>query len=142
MKNLIYLLRENNVYYLIALIIVFVSLIGSAIWTSVSLIWGQRLLIVCLSTMIYLMVFLGVNPIIKGMSLTLIPSAIIIILPELLKLIPTDIYEQWISIDTARGRGPVSLFVFVVLGIVIKLSKIKPYIKKLAEQEDVKHRKK
>jgi hypothetical protein len=141
MKKLIYGLRENNIFYFISVIIVFIFLIFAMALTSVSLQWGQRLIIVGLFILIYLTVFLGVNPILKGVSLTLLhlvtTIAFTALLEQLLEqFVPNDLYQKWFEDDTRFSIGGGNLF--IVLAIILKFLKIKPYIKELEKKEDEK----
>ncbi|KHE67109.1 hypothetical protein [Halobacillus sp. BBL2006] len=136
MKKVIDLLRDNHRLYLITLLCVFIFLIGSMAMTNLSQFWGQRLIIINISIMVYLMVFLGVDPILKGIFLTMIPFIILVIINELIVFVPTDMNKKWIDVDTARGGGPYSILAFITLVIVIKVFKITPYIRSL--EEDVK----
>lgn len=132
---MVHKLRNNYLLYLITLISIILLLIGSLIWTSVSLIWGQRLTLFFIGILLYLLVFLGVDPILKGIIFTLIPIGSGEIFSVLLELIPRDFYQQWLEVDTTRGGSPVSLFALLVLALIIKLSKEKPYIKQLEENK-------
>ncbi|MFG6115376.1 hypothetical protein ACGTN9_09300 [Halobacillus sp. MO56] len=134
MKSIVEQLRKNNKVYLITLISVMILMIGSAALTSISLIWGQRLILFFLSVMLYLMVFLGVNPIFKGIIFTLIPIALGEIFTELLEFVPEEFYQKWLEADTVRGGSPASLSFILFIVLVVKLSKVKPYFQQLEEQ--------
>jgi hypothetical protein len=138
MKKLIYRLRGNNILYFISTIIIFIFLICAMALTSVSLHWGQRLIIVGLFILTYVTVFLGVNPILKGVSLTLLHLVITIAFTALLEqFVPNDFYQKWFEDNNPRFLIGGGIFL-IVLAIILKFLKIEPYIKELEKKEDEK----
>jgi hypothetical protein len=140
MKNLIYKIRKNNIFYFISIVCSFIFLIGGMALTNVNFEWGQRVIIVGIFMITYLMVFLGVNPIIKGIVLTLIPLVSTITFTALLeKYVPNHFYQEWL-IDSNPRTSLGGIIFLIIIAIVLKLSRVKPYIKKLEKnKEDEKH---
>ncbi|WP_394218812.1 hypothetical protein [Halobacillus trueperi] len=113
--RIIWKLRNNDNLLLVVFISMLVTLIGGAILTTISLIFAKFVIIISIAIMIYLMVFLGVNPIYKGLFFMLIPVLSTFALTKLLELLPNEMYPNWIAVDTARGYGPAGIFFFLWL---------------------------
>ncbi|ARI75713.1 hypothetical protein [Halobacillus mangrovi] len=138
MKKVIFLLRRNNRLYLITLFSVFIFLIGSMALTQALPLPGRQMILLWISMMVYLMVFLGVDPILKGVAFSLVPTGTLMFLKEWVEFAP-DVIGKWIAADTTRG-GPAGFIFFAILLGVIKVSKVEPYIKWLEKQKRKIHR--
>ncbi|QHE50805.1 hypothetical protein [Pontibacillus sp. HMF3514] len=134
-KNFIYKLRDSQKFYLLNFVFILIGLVSSMILTSESIIWGQRLIIFWIGLLVYISVFLGVDPMIKGVGLALLPMGITGVFIQILENVPVIYYNKWLEADTVRGGGPVSLFFYMILFIVLKVFKVEPYMLKLAREQ-------
>lgn len=133
-KNFIYKLRDSQKFYLLNFVLILIGLVSSMILTSESIIWGQRLIIFWIGLLVYVSVFLGVDPMIKGVGLTLLPMGLTALFVQILEYVPVNFYNKWLEADTVKG-GPVSLFFYIVLFIVLKVFKVEPYMLMLARKQ-------
>ncbi|WP_226577279.1 hypothetical protein [Halobacillus litoralis] len=136
MRRLIQKLRSEERLFFIVFIGVILLLISGGILTGESLVSGQRIILTAVGLLIYLCCFLGVNPIGKGMALTLLPMVLTFLFHEMLAFVPQDSYDRWLSPDTARGAGPVSIFFFLSLRVVLKVFRVQPYLLELTKQKE------
>ncbi|KGX89933.1 hypothetical protein [Pontibacillus marinus] len=134
-KNFIYKLRDSEKFYLLNFVFILIGLVSSMILTSESIIWGQRFIIFWIGLLVYVTVFLGVDPMIKGIGLTLLPMGVTALFVQILEYVPVNVYNKWLEVDTVKGGGPVSLFFYIMLFIVLKVFKVEPYMLMLAREQ-------
>ncbi|MFG6118067.1 hypothetical protein [Thalassobacillus sp. B23F22_16] len=144
MKQIIYKAREKSTYYLVGLFMVIILMIASGWFTTVSFVWGQRFITLSFIIVTYVLFFLNVDPIKKGVLLALIPAlGTIIILVIHDAVVPEGFYPEWLDAETSNPRnGRVSALYMILTFIVLKLSKVKPFIHVVEKREDEKREQK
>ncbi len=138
-KNFIYKLRDSQTFYLLNFVLILIGLVSSMILTSESIIWGQQFIIFWIGLLVYVTVFLGVDPMINGVGLTLVPMGITALFVQILEFVPVNVYNKWLEADAVKG-GLASLFFYIVLFIVLRIFKVEPYMLMLARKQRNKSR--
>ncbi|WP_431802309.1 hypothetical protein [Halobacillus andaensis] len=128
MKHFIYKARENRNYFVAAMMIAIVLMIVSGAFTTVSFVWGSRFIEFSLYITTYILFFMNVDPLLKGMVLALIPVLGTLAFFSLHDaLVPDDFYPAWLNAETASPRHSGSGAVYMIaVFIVTKIAKVKP----------------
>ncbi|WLR47452.1 hypothetical protein LC065_18365 [Halobacillus litoralis] len=135
MKKFIHHLRKNEKHLLIAVFFSIAMVIIGGILTGTSLSFGRIVLISSIAIMVYLLWFIGVDPIWKGFGLLVFAFGITFIFSELVAMIPINIYDQWLSADTVKGVTFESVFFLLMLKLISKWAGFEPYIEYLVNKE-------
>ncbi|MCA0984342.1 hypothetical protein LCL89_09815 [Halobacillus yeomjeoni] len=136
MGNIIHKLRESDKLLMIVIGSVVLFMIAGAISTGTSMLLGRSVIIVSIMALTYLFIFLGVDPVYKGIALLFIPLVLTYVFIQALEWVPETFYEKWLSADTVRGQGPESIFFLLMVQITVKMFNVKPYIRELLNRSD------
>ncbi|MGR9050735.1 hypothetical protein ACQ4XT_19030 [Halobacillus faecis] len=135
MKKLIHHLRKNEKHLLTAVFLSMAMLIIGGILTGTHLQFGKQVMIISIGLMVYLLWFLGVDPIWKGFGLLGFAFGITFAFSELIDMVPINIYDQWLSADTVKGVTLEGIFFLVMLKLISKWTGIEPYIEQLMNKK-------
>ncbi|MBH0231423.1 hypothetical protein [Halobacillus yeomjeoni] len=136
MENIIHKLRESDKLLMLVIGSVVLFMIAGAISTGGSMLLGRSVIILSIMALTYLFVFLGVDPIYKGIALLFIPLVFTYLFIQALEVVPETFYQKWLSPDTVRGQGPESIFFLLMVQVTVKIFGVKPYIRELMNRSD------